>query len=58
MSDQRYGNRRVTRMYADINTLRRAIRDEGTPAIQAAWDRVEEHIDFAYGAVAKREATE
>lgn len=35
-------------MYAEINALRRAIRAEGTEAIQSAWDAVEEHIDFAY----------
>lgn len=45
----RYGNRKVIKMYAQINELRRAIRAEGTPAIQDAWDKVEEHIDFAYG---------
>jgi hypothetical protein len=45
---ERYGNRKVSKMYAQINTLRQAIAGEGTPAIQAAWDAVEEHIDFAY----------
>lgn len=53
--DQRFGNRKVPKMYAQINTLRRAIRDEGTPAIQDAWDKVEEHIDFAYAQQAKEE---
>lgn len=46
--DLRFGNRRVPKMYAQINELRRAIAAEGSPRIQAAWDRVEEHIDFAY----------
>lgn len=55
ISPARYGNRRVTKMYAEINALRRAIAAEGTPAIQDAWDRVEEHIDFAYGQVAEGE---
>lgn len=45
----RYGRRNVVAMYAEINALRRAIRAEGTESIQAAWDAVEEHIDFAYG---------
>ncbi len=44
----RYGNRKVPKMYAEIQTLREAIRAEGTPAIQDAWDRVEQHIDFVY----------
>lgn len=46
---RRFGNRRVDRMHADINKLRQAIRSEGTDAIQSAWDRVEECIDYAYG---------
>lgn len=49
MTDRRFGERRVTKMYAQINELRAAIRAEGTDRIQAAWDKVEEHIDFAYG---------
>lgn len=44
----RYGRRKVTRMYGEIGHLRQAIRAEGTPAVQAAWDAVEEHIDYAY----------
>ncbi|WP_155987321.1 hypothetical protein [Paracoccus pantotrophus] len=53
---ERYGNRKVSKMYAQINELRKAIRAEGSPAIQDAWDKVEEHIDFAYGRAAQREA--
>ena len=44
----RYGNRTIIRMFNQINALRKAIRKEGTPAIQEAWDKVEEHIDFIY----------
>ena len=44
----RYGNRNIIKMFNQINTLRKAIRSEGTPAIQEAWDKVEEHIDFIY----------
>ena len=46
----KYGRRNVPKMYDQINALRAAIRAEGSPAIQAAWDAVEEHIDFAYAA--------
>lgn len=46
--DLRFGNYRVPKMYAQINELRRAITAEGSPRIQAAWDKVKEHIDFAY----------
>ena len=45
---QKYGNRNVPKMIRQIDTLRQLIRREGTPDIQAAWDAVEEHIDFAY----------
>ena len=44
----RYGNRTIIKMFNQINALRKAIRAEGTPAIQEAWDKVEEHIDFVY----------
>ena len=43
-----YGNRTIVKMFNQINALRKAIRSEGTPAIQDAWDKVEEHIDFVY----------
>lgn len=49
--EPKFGNRNIPKMYAQINDLRRAIRAEGTPAIQSAWDAVEEHIDFAYKGV-------
>lgn len=47
----RYGNRRVPKMREQINRLERAIRAEGTPAVQDAWDDVVQHIDFAYGRI-------
>ena len=47
----RYGNRNVPKMIRQIDDLRKAIRAEGTPAIQEAWDSVEEHIDYAYRGV-------
>jgi len=46
----KYGNRNIIKMFNQINHLRKAIRSEGTPTIQEAWDKVEEHIDFAYSA--------
>lgn len=48
MTPDRYGKRKVSKMYAEINVLRAAIRAEGTPTILEAWDAVEEHIDFIY----------
>lgn len=50
----RFGNRRVTKMYAQINELRRAIAAEASPRIQSAWDKVEEHLDFAYQMAAQQ----
>lgn len=46
----KYGRRNVAKMIREIETLRQSIRAEGTPAVQAAWDAVEEHIDYAYRA--------
>ena len=55
MSDaQKYGRRNVPKMHAQVNILRSAIRAEGTPMIQQAWDAVEEHIDFAYSGAMHR----
>ena len=39
--------RDFVKMYADVGKLRRAIRAEGTPRIQDAWDRVEQFVDTA-----------
>lgn len=44
----KYGKRNVAKMIRHVEELRQAIRAEGTPAIQDAWDKVEEHIDYAY----------
>jgi hypothetical protein len=43
-----YGNRTFRSMYRDINALRDAIRAEGGPAVQEAWDRCEEFIDVVF----------
>lgn len=50
----KYGRRNVPKMVGQIDALRQAIRAEGTPAVQSAWDAVEEHIDFAYSGSAHR----
>lgn len=41
-----YGQYPVTKIIKSIDALRKAIRSEGTPAIQEAWDRIEPVIDF------------
>ena len=41
----RYGNTRIVKIRAAQNALREAIRAEGTPRIQDAWDRLEPWID-------------
>lgn len=46
----KYGTRNVPKMIRQVEVLRQAIAAEGTPAIQDAWDAVEEHIDYAYRA--------
>lgn len=45
---QKYGKRNVPKMIQDVEKLRQLIRAQGTPEIQDAWDKVEEHIDYAY----------
>lgn len=41
----RYGRVKFSTIYAAIGELRKAIQEEGTPRIQAAWDRMEQWID-------------
>lgn len=42
---------RVVRIYNYIQRLRAAIRREGSPAIQEAWDKLEPHVSiFLQGA--------
>lgn len=47
---ERYGNRNVPKMIREWDAHRQVCRAEGTPAIQATLDAVEEHIDYAYRA--------
>lgn len=58
LHDLRFGARRVTKMYAQVNELRQAIAAEGSPRVQRAWDKVEEHIDFAYQMAADKRAAD
>ena len=50
MTPARYGNRNVPKMIRQVDTLRQLIRAKGVPEIQAAWDDIEPHIDYAYRA--------
>ena len=45
----RYGRRKITSMLADWNALRAAVANGDVEATQAAFDRCEEWIDFAFG---------
>ena len=40
-------------IYRYIERLRKAIRSEGTPAIQEAWDKLEPHVSVFLPAVDK-----
>ena len=44
----KYGNRSVPKMIREWRALADLCRKEGTPAIQDALDKVEQHIDYAY----------
>ena len=45
MTDETYGHTKIAKLRAAVNGLRAAIRSEGTPAIQDAWNRAEPWID-------------
>lgn len=45
---KKYGRRNVPKMIRQVDLLRQAISAEATPTIQDAWDKIEEHIDYAY----------
>lgn len=47
-SAAKYGNRNVPKMIRGWRRLADACRAEGTPAIQAALDDVEQYIDYAF----------
>lgn len=47
-SPAKYGNRNVAKMIRGWRRLADACRAEGTPAIQAALDDVEQYIDYAF----------
>lgn len=55
---QTYGRHPVPDMLADINALRRAVRAHDPEAAEAAWDRIEPHIDAAYGWAAAERPTD
>lgn len=44
-----YGRTRAVTIYKARETLRQAIAAEGTPAIQDAWDRLQQWIDAPDG---------
>ena len=45
---QRHGNVRISKVIAAESELREAIRNEGTPRIQDAWDRCEPWLDAIF----------
>lgn len=45
---KKYGRRNVAKMYKQYNEFRRIVRSEGTPAIQEAFDGIEEWIDYSF----------
>lgn len=42
---ERYGKTRLSKIRKAVNELRAAIRAQGTPDIQDAWDRLEPWLD-------------
>lgn len=56
LTQAHYGNRKVSKMYHEINALRAAVRAHDPIATETAWDAVEEHIDYVYGRCADEQA--
>lgn len=50
----RYGQTRVVEIRAAIDDLRKACRNEGTPAVQDAWDRLEPWLGYVQAEGVKR----
>ena len=46
--DERYGRRKFSKMYAELVTLRLAIRSHDPEATEEAWDKCEEWIDAVF----------
>jgi hypothetical protein len=46
---------RAVRIYNYLNRLRKVIRQEGTPAIQEAWDKLEPHVSLFLQAANEKE---
>lgn len=44
----RYGNRKFSKMYAQINNLRKAIRERDAEKTEAIWDQCEPFIDVVF----------
>lgn len=49
ITTDRYGKRRVSKMLAEWNRLREAVREGNLEGIQNAFDACEEWIDYAFG---------
>ena len=49
MTPARYGQVKAVKIMNAREALRKAIMAEGTPAIQAAWDRLQQWIDAPAG---------
>lgn len=45
---------RAVRIYNYIDRLRKVVRQEGTPAIQDAWDKLEPHVSLFLQAAAEK----
>ncbi len=46
--DARYGRAKIVTLRRDVNALRKAIRAEGTPAVQDAWEKAERWVDRVF----------
>lgn len=49
MTENRYGARKITKMYRQWNDLRSSIASGEIEKAQAAFDKCEEWVDYAFG---------
>lgn len=55
---ERYGRRLVSKMWEKVNEHRHAVAADGSSAVQASWDAIEEFIDYAFQQNADRKTKE
>ena len=51
---ERYGNRKVSKMYREVQEHRQAVASGDFARIQETWDKIENWIDYCFGQVSEQ----